>query len=65
MFRGKYTGKKSLGRPRHRGEGNIGMTLKEIGVNMRNWIDTAQERDYRRALVNAISNLLYAISQLV
>ena len=30
------TGKRLLGRPRHRWENNIRMDLKEIGINMRN-----------------------------
>ena len=41
-----------------RWEDNIKMDLKEIGVNMRSWIDSAQDRDYWRALVNAALNLL-------
>ena len=39
------TGKRSLGRPRHRWEDNIRMNLKEIGIK-RNWVDSAQDRDY-------------------
>ena len=35
------TGKRSLGRPRHRWEDNIRMDLKEIGINMSNWVDSA------------------------
>ena len=36
------------------------MDLKEIGgVNMRNWIDSAQDRDDRRALVNPALNLRF------
>jgi hypothetical protein len=50
-------GKIPLGRPRHRWEDNIRMDLKEIGINTRNWIDLAQDRDYWRALVNAALNL--------
>ena len=33
------------------------MDLKEIGISMRNWIDSAQDRDYWRALVNVSLNL--------
>jgi len=33
------------------------MDLKEIGINMRNRFDLAQDRDYWRALVNAELNL--------
>ena len=34
-----------------------GMDFKEIGINMRIWIDSAQDRDYWRALMNAALNL--------
>ena len=50
-------GKTPLERPRHRWEDNIRMDLKEIGINTRNWVDLAQDRDYRRALVNVTLNL--------
>ena len=33
------------------------MDLKDIGINTRNWVDSVQDRDYRRALVNAELNL--------
>ena len=33
------------------------MNLKEIGINTRNWVDLAQDRDYWRTLVNAALNL--------
>ena len=33
------------------------MDLKEIRINTRNWVDSAQDRDYWRALVNAVLNL--------
>ena len=33
------------------------MDLKEIGIDTRNWIDSAQDRDYWGALVNAALNL--------
>ena len=33
------------------------MDLKEIGMNTRNWVDSAQDKDYWRALVNAEFNL--------
>ena len=51
------TGKISLLRPRLRWENNIRIVLKEIGVNMRNWVDLAQDRDHLRVLVNAELNL--------
>ena len=54
---GKPTGKRPLGRPRRRWEGNIRMDLEEIGINAGNWVDSAQDRNYWRALVNAALNL--------
>ena len=33
------------------------MDLKETGINTRNWVDSAQDRDYWRGLVNAALNL--------
>ena len=47
------TGKRPLGRPRLRWEDNIRMNLEEIGIKAGNWVDSAQNRDYWRALVNA------------
>ena len=51
ILTGTHTGKIPLGRPRRRWEDNIRMDLKEIRVNTRNWADSAQDRDYWRALV--------------
>ena len=42
----KPTGKRHLGRYRLRWEGDIRMGLKEIGFNTRNWVNSAQNRDY-------------------
>ena len=56
ILTGQPTGKRPLGRPRRRSEVNIGMVLKEIGINTRNWVDSAQDLDYRRALGNAALN---------
>ena len=38
-------------------EDNIRMDLKEIGISMRKWVDSAQYRDYWITLVNAALNL--------
>ena len=46
-----------LGGPRRRWEDNIRMCLKEIGINTRNWVNSAQDRDYWRTLVNAALSL--------
>ena len=42
----KPTGKRPLGRPRHRWEDNIRMDLEEMGINTSNWVGSAQDRDY-------------------
>ena len=54
---GKPTGKIPLGRTRRRWEDNIRMDLNEIGINTRNCVDSAQDRDYWRALVTAALKL--------
>ena len=50
--------KEVLGRPRRGWEDNIRMDLKEIGIKTRNWVDSAQARDYCRSLKNAAFTLL-------
>ena len=45
ILTGTPAGKIPLGRPRRRWEDNIRMDLKEI-INTRNWVDSAQDRDY-------------------
>ena len=57
ILTGKHTGKRLLGRPRHRWEDNIRMDLKKIVANSRNWLDPSQDRDYWRVLVNGTLNL--------
>ena len=56
ILTGKPTGKRPLGRPRRRWENNNRMDLEEIGINAGNWVDSAQDRNYWRALVNAALN---------
>jgi hypothetical protein len=41
---------------RRRWEENIRMDLKEININTRDWIDSAQDRNYWRAVLNAALN---------
>ena len=57
ILTGKPTGKRLLGRPRRRWEDNIRMDLEEKCINAGNWVDSAQDRNYWRALVNATLNL--------
>ena len=44
ILTGKPTGKRPLGRPRRSWQENIRMDLKEIGINTKNWVDSAQDR---------------------
>jgi len=39
-------GKRPLGSPTRSWEDNIRMDLKEIGISTRNWVESAQDRDY-------------------
>jgi len=57
VLMGKPEGKRPLGRPRSRWDDNIKMDLKEVGCGGMDWIDLAQDRDRRRALMNAVLNL--------
>ena len=57
ILTGKPTGKRHLGRPRRKWEDNIRMDLDEIGINAGNWVDSAEDRNYWRALLNAALNL--------
>jgi hypothetical protein len=50
-------GKSQLARPRRRWENNIKMDLGEIGWDGMHWIDLAQDRDQRRALVKTVMNI--------
>ena len=53
ILTGKPTGKK----PSRRWEDSIRMDLEDIGINAGNWVDSAQDRNYWGALVNAAFNL--------
>jgi hypothetical protein len=54
---GKPEGRRTLGRTRHRYEGNIKMDLSEMEQRSMEWIDLAKDRDRWRAVVNAVMNL--------
>ena len=56
-FTGEPTGKINLGKPRRRWDDNFRMDFKEIAVNTRILVDSAQDKDYLIALVNAALNL--------
>jgi len=54
---GKPEEHRPLGRPRCRWEDNIKIDLQEVGLEVIDWIELAQDRDRWRALVNAVMNL--------
>jgi len=54
---GKPEGKRPLGRPRCRWEGNIKMDLQEVECGCMDWLELAQDRGRWWALVNAVVNL--------
>ena len=45
-----------LGKPRRRWEDNIKMDLEEVGRGCGDWMELAQDRDRRRALVSTVMN---------
>jgi len=54
---GKAEGKRPLARLRHRWVDNIKMDLQDVGLGGMDWIDLAQNREIKQALVNAVMNL--------
>jgi hypothetical protein len=50
-------GKRPLGRPRHRWDGNIKMELKKVECGGMDWIELAHDRDRWQKLVNVVLNL--------
>jgi hypothetical protein len=59
VLMGKPEGQRPVGRPRRRWEDNIKMYYQEMGWTDMDWIDLAEERDRRRALVNTAMNLRF------
>ena len=55
-FGEKSEGKRPLGRPRRRWEGNIKMDLQEVGRGCGDWMKLSQDRDRWRALVSTVMN---------
>ena len=56
MLTGTSARMRSLRMPKRRWEDNIRMDLKVIDINIRNWVDSAQDRNYWRVLVKAVLN---------
>jgi hypothetical protein len=54
---GKPEGKRTLGRPRCRWEGNIKMNLRKMGFGGVDVIHLNQDRDWWQAPVNMVMNL--------
>jgi hypothetical protein len=54
---GRPEGKRSLGRPRRRWEGNIKMDFREVGIDGVNWIRLAQVRGQWLAFVRTVMSL--------
>jgi hypothetical protein len=57
ILTGKPTGKRPSGRLSRRWEDNIRKDLKYKCINTRNWVDSVEDRDYWRVLVNAALSL--------
>ena len=57
ILAGKTRERRSLGRPWRRWQGIIRMDLTGTGLNTRNWVHSADDRNYWRALVNVTLNL--------
>jgi len=57
VFVGNPEGKRPLGRHRRGWQDNIKMDLQEVGCGVMDWTELAQDKDRRRALVNAVMKL--------
>jgi hypothetical protein len=57
---GKSDGKGPLVEPRHKWEDNIKLYIKEIDLDVMDWINVAQDRDKWWHVVNMVMNLQVA-----
>jgi hypothetical protein len=56
VLMGKPEGKRPLGRPRRRWEGNIKTDIQEVGGGCGDWMELAQDREKLPALVSRVMN---------
>ena len=56
---GKPEGKRPLGRPRRRWDGNIKMALEEVGRGCGDWMELAEDEDRWRVLVSMVMNFRF------
>jgi len=54
---GNLEGRRPLGRPRPKWEGNIEMYLEEVGCGGLDWLELAQDEERWWALVDAVMNV--------
>jgi hypothetical protein len=54
---GKPEGKRPLGKPRRRWEGNIKMDVRETRWGDMDWINLTWDRDHRSFFVSTVMNL--------
>jgi hypothetical protein len=54
---GKPEGKRPLGRPRRRWADNIKIDMREVGRDVMDWTDLAQNRDQWGAPLNTVMNI--------
>jgi hypothetical protein len=59
---GKPEGKRPLGTPRRKWKDNIKMDLQEVGGRRGNWMELAQDRYRRRALVGTVRDFWGSIN---
>jgi hypothetical protein len=56
ILMGRPEGRRALGRPRRRLEGNIKINIEDVGWGV-DWIELAEDRDRWRAVMNVVMNL--------
>ena len=62
ILTGTPKGKRHLGRPRRRWEDNIRIDLKAIGINTRNWVVTAEDKDYCECSIEPPGSISHGVS---